>query len=466
MESRFQQVVVASGVVDSAQWEYCLRLLRHRTAELGEATTPERDDLLLKDILVEQGAVTQYQAEQLAAGRHKLNLGPYVITDSIGQGGMGHVFKGVHQVMGRECAVKVLPLQKATEEAREAFIREIRLQAKLDYQYLVRAYDAGQDGKIHYLVTEYVPGMDLRRLIKAQGYLSQVRAAKIVRQAALGLEYAHQQGMVHRDVKPGNILVTPDGEAKVSDVGLASFTANLNDDPRAGKIVGTADYLSPEQIRTPLEVGPVSDVYSLGCTLYYAVCGKVPFPGGDTASKIRRHLEETPMHPRRFAEQLQDDFVDIIAEMMEKDFRKRIQTCAEVASRLEPWADMESRPVSYPAMSKDPWAAPPPPAVEDPFSLFSPEREMSTDNSLLFHESSASVSGLRSPPLPTSGSNSIFAEGLVAPNLPTTANTSPIRSGAYTSPSTGLTIALTAAILVPPTLLLGAIIGYLIATRL
>ncbi len=100
--------------------------------------------------------------------------------------------------------------------------------------------------------------------------------------------------MVHRDVKPGNILVTPDGIAKVSDIGLAGFAADLAEDPRAGKIVGTADYLSPEQIRTPLAVSSVSDIYSLGCTLYYAICGKVPFPGGDTSSKLRRHLEDTP----------------------------------------------------------------------------------------------------------------------------------------------------------------------------
>lgn len=453
MESRFQQAVIASGVVPASQWDYCQRLLKHQIASENPAPTKEQEDALLKGILIEQGALTPYQAEQLEAGRHKLTLGPYVITDSIGQGGMGHVFKGVHQVMGRVCAVKVLPLQKATAEARDAFMREIRMQAKLDCQYLVRAYDAGQDGRIHYLVTEYVPGMDLRKLIKAQGCLSQERAAKIIRQAALGLEYAHEQGMVHRDVKPGNILVTPDGHAKVSDVGLASFTANLTDDPRAGKIVGTADYLSPEQIRTPMEVGPVSDVYSLGCTLYYAVCGKVPFPGGDTSSKLRRHLEETPMHPRRFAESLQDEFVDIIAEMMEKDSRRRMATCSEVAARLEPWANVQSGTISYPSLVPSPWAAPPPPSVDESALFGSDERESGLD-SIASNDSVLSATGIRPPPLPTRSSPLILEESIDRV------------LARRRNRSLGMTVALTAAILIPPTLLLGAILGYLIATRL
>jgi len=325
-------------------------------------------------------------------------------------------------------------------------MREIRLQAKLDCSYLVRAYDAGQDGKIHYLVTEYVPGMDLRRLVKTHGPLSQEKAAGIIMQAALGLEYAHQQGMVHRDVKPGNILVTPEGQAKVSDVGLAGFTANLLDDPRAGKIVGTADYLSPEQIRTPLDVGPASDVYSLGCTLYYAVCGKVPFPGGDTATKIRRHLDETPMHPRRFAEGLHDDFVDIIAEMMEKDLAKRMQTCAEVAVRLEQWVNEEPFAMAYPTMTRSPWTAPPPPTLESELAPLPDDTLQET--SLSSHETNQSNAGSKrsiiNPPLPVESADPTDKSNKI---------------------SIGMAIALTAAVLLPPSILIGAVLGYLIAIR-
>ena len=456
LESKFRRAALASGLIEDPQWEYCMRLLRFRCATEPQPVPLEVEDKLLRAILIEQGALTEYQAEQLNNGRIKLTLGPYIITEFIGQGGMGHVFKAIHKVMGRECAVKTLPFGRVTPQTLDGFSREIRLQAKLDCSYLVRAYDAGQDGTTHYLVTEYVPGMDLRRLIKAKGPLPQEQAASIIMQAAYGLEYAHQQGMVHRDVKPGNILVTPDGIAKVSDVGLAAFTANLIDDPRAGKIVGTADYLSPEQIRTPLAVGPVSDVYSLGCTLYYTVCGKVPFPGGDTAHKVRRHLEETPFHPRRFTDNISEEFVDIIAEMMDKDPTKRIQTCAEVAARLEPWA-IDSSQITQPRMSRGPWSSPPPPTL-DPESAGSQE-ELAQDASIHSNDSNPSQRILSENQLFTDsrGLPSDSSDPLSMIQIGTARNKS--------QASTGMVIGLTIAILLPPALLVGAIMGYLIAIK-
>ncbi len=456
MESKFRRAALASGLIADAQWEYCLRLLRFRCATEPQPVPSELVDKLLRAIFVEQGALTEYQAVQLSDGRVKLTLGPYVITDFIGQGGMGHVFKAIHKVMGRECAVKTLPVGRLTPQTLDGFTREIRLQAKLDCSYLVRAYDAGKDGTVHYLVTEYVPGMDLRRLIKAKGPLPQEQAASIIMQAAYGLEYAHQQGMVHRDVKPGNILVTPDGIAKVSDVGLAAFTANLVDDPRAGKIVGTADYLSPEQIRTPLAVGPVSDVYSLGCTLYYTVCGKVPFPGGDTAHKLRRHLEETPFHPRRFAENISEEFVDIIAEMMDKDPNKRIQTCAEVAARLEPWA-IDSSQITQPRMTRGPWSSPPP-LSPDPDTAISQD-ENAQEASLHSNDSNPSQRNFPENPL-LSDSRGLPIDAVEASS---TRQDSAVKDKVQAS--RGMLIGLTVAILLPPALLIGAIIGYLIAIK-
>ena len=432
-----------------------MRLLRFQCASEPQPVAIEVEDKLLRAILIEQGALTEYQAQQISDGRHKLNLGDYIITDFIGQGGMGHVFKAVHKFMGRECAVKTLPTGRVTPQTLEGFTREIRLQAKLDCSYLVRAYDAGLDGTTRYFVMEYVPGMDLRRLIKAKGPLPQDQAASIIMQAAYGLEYAHQQGMVHRDVKPGNILVTPEGIAKVSDVGLAAFTANLVDDPRAGKIVGTADYLSPEQIRSPLAVGPVSDVYSLGCTLYYTVCGKVPFPGGDTAHKLRRHLEETPIHPRRFAEKINEEFVDIIADMMDKDPNKRIQTCAEVAARLEPWA-IDSSQITQPRMSRSPWSAPPPPS----FGTDTQGGDESVqDASINSNDSIQSQRNILD--------NSRFSDsrGLSNDVLESLASYDGKASKNKTQASNAMMIGLTVAILLPPALLIGAIIGYLVAIK-
>ena len=199
----------------------------------------------------------------------------------------------------------MLPRDKSTPEAIANFTREIRALASLDHPKLVGALDAGEDGNVHYLVTEYVPGLDLRKLVRREGPLSMSAAASIICQVAEGLEYAHAQGIVHRDVKPGNVLVSPEGEAKLSDLGLAGPLAGEPEtDPRYGKIVGTADYLSPDQVRDPWNPTPAWDIYSLGCTLYYAVTGKVPFPGGTTADKARAHCELRPLDPRRLNPQL------------------------------------------------------------------------------------------------------------------------------------------------------------------
>ncbi len=345
MGSVFKESAIRSGLVSE----------RQMTKVIDKVGAD--DDALIAATLVKSGLLTEYQAQQLHTGRTKLTLGPYLITDWIGQGGMGQVFKAVHKVMGRQCAVKVLPLEKSTALSRDSFTREIRLQAGLDCPFVVRAYDAGRDGNVHYLVTEFVPGTDLRKLVRRGGPLSMNHAALVISQAARGLQYAHDLGLVHRDVKPGNILVTPEGHAKVSDIGLAAWSMGLDDDPRAGKIVGTADYLSPEQIRNPRAIGPASDLYSLGCTLYYTVTGKVPFPGGDSKSKCKRHCEQTPWHPRKFAPDLSEDFVDTIADMMEKDPARRIATATEVAERLEVWCTTSfevDRPIERQA-----WTAPP-----------------------------------------------------------------------------------------------------------
>jgi serine/threonine protein kinase len=308
-----------------------------------EQITDER----LGERLVELGYLNRWQAEQLKEGRTKFTLGPYRIVNAIGQGGMGHVFKAEHKLLGRIEAIKVLPKAKSTPQAVAAFQREIRAQAQLDHPNLVRVLYADFEGETCFFVTEYVPGTDLRKLVRRNGPIPYPLAAAIVSQAAEGLHYAHRRGLVHRDVKPGNLLVTPDGRTKITDLGLAWF---LMDDlegsqpsVRAGSLVGTADYLAPESIRQPDKILPVSDVYSLGCTLYYAVTGKVPFPGGSTTEKIRRHLDETPLNPLHFNPDLPEGFCDAIAEMMDKNPDKRTPTAAAVVELLRPWRDEDAR---------------------------------------------------------------------------------------------------------------------------
>jgi serine/threonine protein kinase len=339
-KSTFWECALASTLVSEADMHAALAELEQLPAAPSspetEGQSPERQ---LADCLVAKGRLNRWQAEQLLRGRAKFNLGPYQIIDSIGQGGMGQVFKAEHTLMGRIVAVKVLPRHRTTPDSIACFTREIRNQAQLDHENLVRAYDAGQDGNVHFLVTEYVPGTDLRRLVRRNGRLSVQAAAAVITQAARGLEHAHAKGLIHRDIKPGNLLVTPDGRTKVSDLGLADFYDAEQPPGRKGaKIVGTADYLSPEQITSPGNITPASDIYSLGCTLYYAVTGKVPFPGGTTKDKALSHCQLRPIDPRRLNPELNEEFVDVIAAMMAKDARQRIGTAAEVVKRLAPFA--------------------------------------------------------------------------------------------------------------------------------
>jgi len=305
----------------------------------GERSLDELSDDVLSEHLVELGFLNRWQVEQLKLGRTKFTLGPYRILDAIGHGGMGYVFKCEHVLLGRIEAIKVLPSSQMDPRSIAAFCREIRSQAQLDHPNLVRLAFADKEGETYFLVTEFVPGADLRRLVRRHGALTERQAALIVSQAAEALAHAHQRGLVHRDVKPGNLLVTPEGRTKLADLGLASFSSDASpaSDPAPKHIVGTPDFLAPEAILAPTDVRSVSDIYSLGCTLYYAVTGKVPFPGGATSDKLRRHLEEAPLTPARINPQLDPRFVDLIADMMHKRPSERIQTADEVVRRLWPW---------------------------------------------------------------------------------------------------------------------------------
>ncbi len=342
-QSVLRSAALASGLLSQQQLDDALGGLM---AEHGGSTltADQISDEVLGQRLVDVGYLNRWQVEQLKEGRTKFKLGPYRIVNAIGQGGMGHVFKAEHKLLGRIEAIKVLPKSKSTPDAVAAFQREMRAQAQLDHPNLVRVSYADYEGDTYFFVTEYVPGTDLRKLVRRNGPLEYPIAATIVSQAAEGLHYAHRRGLVHRDVKPGNLLVTPDGRTKITDLGLSWF---LMDELESGKptgkaatsLVGTADYLAPETIRQPDKILPVSDVYSLGCTLYYAVTGKVPFPGGTTADKIRRHLDETPLNPLHFNPNLPEGFCDAIAAMMDKNPDTRTPTAAAVVELLRPWRD-------------------------------------------------------------------------------------------------------------------------------
>jgi len=368
---------LASGLLSQQQIDDAVSGLAARNSGSAGAAEPISDEMLGQR-LVDLGYLNRWQVEQLKEGRTKFNLGPYRIVNAIGQGGMGHVFKAEHKLLGRIEAIKVLPKAKSTPEAVAAFQREIRAQAQLDHPNLVRVSYADYEGDTYFFVTEYVPGTDLRKLVRRNGPLPFPIAATIISQAAEGLHYAHRRGLVHRDVKPGNLLVTPDGRTKMTDLGLAWFLMDELESAthpvgKASSLVGTADYLAPETIREPQKILPVSDVYSLGCTLYYAVTGKVPFPGGNTADKIRRHLDEIPLNPLHFNPDLPPGFCDVIAAMMDKNPDKRTPTAAAVVELLRPWRDenatrhlAETNPPSSGIFLRGGAPAPPPsPALDE-----------------------------------------------------------------------------------------------------
>lgn len=348
MSSSDQSVLIeaaeASGLVTRDQLHLAMVSACDSGDENSVAISAVSDDAIGRR-LVELDFLNPWQVEQLKLGRSKFSLGPYRVIDSIGRGGMGHVFKAEHEILGRVEAVKVLPRNKTTAETINKFRHEIRIQAQLDHPNLVRVNFADREGDTYYFVTEFVPGTDLRKLIRRLGPLSYQAAALIVQQAAEGLEHAHRRGLVHRDIKPGNILVTPEAVAKVIDLGLAWY---LEADIHAAKqgdrlkIVGTADYLAPETICDPGCIVPVSDIYSLGCTLYYAVTGKVPFPGGNPAEKMQRHLHEVALSPDQLQPGLPDAFVELVSEMMRKNPKQRPPSAGAVAERLKPLANEQA----------------------------------------------------------------------------------------------------------------------------
>ena len=343
---RFRDTAVASGLVTAAQIESCEKQVA------GQRDAPSRADhrgwdAACATLLVQQGGLTRFQADQLLAGRSKLSLGQYEILDELGRGGMGQVFRARHALMGRMVAIKVLPRSKSTPQAEAAFQREIRMLARLDHAHLVRALDAGHDGKVYYLVTELIEGLDLRRQVLRHGPLDEAAAASVIAQAAEGLAYAHGQGLVHRDVKPSNLLVTPDGRVKLLDLGLAGSVFE-EESTRLGRIVGTMDYMAPEQIRAPDAVGPQADIYALGCTLYFTLAGEPPFPGGSRQEKAKRQLAEQPRPILQLRPGLDKKLCKVVEAMMEKDPGSRLRSAEAVIDRLRPW--IPRQPV---AMSRD-----------------------------------------------------------------------------------------------------------------
>jgi serine/threonine protein kinase len=334
--TEFTDLVFRSGVTDEKRLATYLDQLRSASAVPGEP-------LKLAEMLVRDGLLTRFQAEQIMQGKWKrFTIGKYKVLERLGAGGMGSVYLCEHMLMKRRVAVKVLPAAKAEDRAAlERFYREARAVAALDHPNIVRAYDIDQDEKLHFLVMEHVDGASLQEIIKRTGPLEVLRGAHYIRQAALGLQHAHEAAnLVHRDIKPGNILVDRNGIVKILDMGLARF---FNDDEDIltkkydENVLGTADYLAPEQALDSHGVDIRADIYSLGCTFYFCLTGHPPFVEGTVAQKLIWHQTRQPRSIRLERPETPEGLVALIERMIAKDPGQRYQSPLEVAEALASW---------------------------------------------------------------------------------------------------------------------------------
>jgi eukaryotic-like serine/threonine-protein kinase len=295
----------------------------------------------LASALVARGLLTEWQAQKLLVRRYKgFFLGRYKLLEQIGAGGMSRVFLAEHTLLRQRRAIKVLPRERVADSTYLArFHLEAQATAALDDPHIVRAYDVDHVGDIHFLVMEFVPGKNLQTLVSEQGPLGFQQAANYISQAARGLAHAHDVGLIHRDVKPGNLLVDPRGIVKLLDLGLALFSEGQGSLTMAHDehVLGTADYLAPEQAMNSHRVDGRADIYSLGCTLYFALTGSPPFPQGTLAQRIVAHQAQAPAAVKSLRPDCPDELLEICQRMMAKDPRRRYQSAREVAEALESW---------------------------------------------------------------------------------------------------------------------------------
>jgi WD40 repeat protein/tRNA A-37 threonylcarbamoyl transferase component Bud32 len=307
----------------------------------AELAAQPRDAHQLGRELLQRGWLTAYQVNHLLQGKEAgLHVGPYQLLQRLGEGGMGQVYKARHSRLGRLVALKLIhPKHLGDEAARRRFLRETRSLSRLDHPNIVRALDAGEEHDRLYLVMELVEGTDLAHMVKEKGGLPIGLACECARQAALGLQHAHEQGLVHRDVKPSNLLLTADGTVKVLDLGLARPCAEDEGDSTSltdtGMTVGTPDYVAPEQIIDSKRVDIRADLYSLGCTLYHLLAGRPPFAGGTMGLKLVKHQTEEPEPLAALREEVPAALAAVVQKLMAKKPEGRYQTPSELAAVLD-----------------------------------------------------------------------------------------------------------------------------------
>ncbi len=333
---RFLEIVTKSRLANADA--VAKSLDRLRITHGGDLPAPRE----VADHLRDDSLLTEWQIDKLLGGKYKgFFLGRYKLLGHIGTGGMSSVYLAEHTKMHDRRAVKVLPRRRVDDATYLArFQLEAKAIASLNHPNIVRAFDIDNDGDLHYIVMEYVDGDDLQAMVRRDGPMEVRRAAGFMRQAADGLLHSHGRGLIHRDVKPANLLVDSKGRIKILDLGLALFTVQDDESLTVANnenVLGTADYLAPEQALNSHKVDHRVDIYGLGCTLYFLLTGHPPFPDGTLAQRIAKHQTEMPSSIRKERPEVPGELEGICVKMMQKDARYRYQSMSDVMEVLDKW---------------------------------------------------------------------------------------------------------------------------------
>jgi serine/threonine-protein kinase len=332
----FLQILEKSGLIPPE------RLASSVTELEAQTTGDEVNADLLGKFLLDAGLITPWHLEKLLLGKYRgFFLGKYKLLGLLGKGGMSSVYLAEHKLSGQRRAIKVLPPKRVSDKSYlDRFYQEARAAASLNHPNIVRIYDVCNEAGTHYMVMEYVQGQDIYDLVKAKGPLPFDDAVDYCAQVAEGLKHAHKRDLVHRDIKPANLILTDDGIIKILDLGLAlinqddtqSLTLLYNE-----KVMGTADYLAPEQAVNSHYVDRRADIYSLGCTLYFMLTGHPPFPTGNLAQRIAMHQTQEPADIRVSRPDCPSTLVAICKQMMMKKADWRYQNCVDLKADLLGW---------------------------------------------------------------------------------------------------------------------------------
>lgn len=398
----FLAVLRKSGLVEAAQLEKVAAPWKDASGPLPDA---------LPQAFVKAELITEWQLRQLLKGKRRgYFLGRYKLLRELGKGGMSSVYLAEHTGMHLPVAIKVLPLKRVDKKSyKERFEREAQASFRLNHPNIARATNFDHLDDLWYIVLDYIDGTDLYKTVKEQGPLPVKDALNYIRQAALGLQYAHDEGLVHRDIKPANLMLDSRGTIKILDLGLA--LATTDDDEEGGltkehneKVLGTADYLSPEQSKNSHAADPRSDIYSLGCTLYFLLVGRAPFAKGSVVERIKAHWNEPPPNPLDELDVVPPDLdsavVDLYFRMLEKHPDARPQSAGEVAETIQAWLDQHASDAPRPAGS-----------------LRRRPAGSSDGSSSLLQSASGSLPSLRRQPQEASGSN-VLRSGLDTDTAP------------------------------------------------